>query len=338
MISLERRIWLWALIGPLLVLMSLSICACRAGNLALPLFGVVACGLPASFILRWRGLIFSSILLFLIPLVGLLLGHSFPPWMAGLTLAMGVGFSLTVVGRDELFLLLRTRFGVEDRVVVELDSHWKGVEEGWREREEQLIRRVAELEEQFELTDGERRQERQLRQLAQGNIERLERDRIQDTQRLHLALRESENLMTVEEEISSLRQELNELRVSHFQQRLDLARPLAIERDEEGVEELARRLRMAGQAILALRSYRDRYLQLRSQFAEKSALLDETRRALFLLEEREEVRKREKEEEELPLYSLAEAELEELVGALLKELESRSCLSLGQNFTPFRGD
>lgn len=334
MISLERRIWLWALIGPLLVLMSLSICACRAGSLALPLFGVVACGIPASFILRWRGLIFSSILLFLIPLVGLLLGHSFPPWMAGLTLAMGVGFFLTVVGRDELFLLLRTRFGVEDRVVVELDSHWKGVELGWREREEQLMRRVAELEEQFELADGERRQERQLRQLAQGNIERLERDRIQDTQRLHLARRESENLMTAEEEIGSLRRELNELRVSHFQQRLDLARPLIIERDEE----LARRLRMAGQAISALRSYRDRYLQLRSQFAEKSALLDETRRALFLLEEREEVRKREEEEQELPLYSLAEGELEELVGALLKELESRSCLSIGQNFTSFRGD
>lgn len=334
MISLERRIWLWALIGPLLVLMSLSICACRAGNLALPLFGVVLCGLPASFILRWRGLLFSSTLLLLFPLIGLLSGHPFPPWMAGLKLAMGVGFFLTVVGRDELFLLLRNRFGVEDRVVVELDSHWKGVEEGWREREEQLMRRVAELEEQFELADGERRQERQLRQLAQGNIERLERDRIQDTQRLHLARRESENLVTAEEEIGSLRHELNELRVSHFQQRLDLARPLIVERDEE----LARRLRMAGQAVAALRSYRDRYLQLRSQFAEKSALLDETRRALFLLEEREEVRKREEEEQELPLHPLAEEELEELVGALLKELESRSCLSLSQNFTSFRSD
>jgi len=362
--SFEKRIWFCSVIGPVIALLCAALCGPKGGDAALPLTLVAIAGIPLSIVWRWRGLAAACALLLFVPIFFAPL----PPHVAGLSLMMGIGFLLSVWGVEEAGRLVAREESeeveeVEEESQVDPTSIWK--------------ERLAELQAILEGAEEESKHERGLRRLAQGKLEALERDRVQDTHRIRRMRDEISRLEGAIEEFKGLRQTLNGVRVELFQRRLDLQRlsnidqaevaqlrarqqetekelfaaRYALEEKERDLrekaaepsrqkEQLALRLRAAREAILYLKGFEGRYRQLRLQFAEKQAELDRARRDLFHLEERLELESRREEEPSEVVESLVcEVEqLQETVSALFEELASRSCLSFREDFAALIGN
>ena len=151
--------------------------------------------------------------------------------------------------------------------------------EAWQVSQDQLKRRQEELEN----SQSEQAVHKNSLEAAQTDLANSQRDQAASKESLAAMQLEIDNyrqaiemfkesLAGAQERSTKLLNELNDLRVHHFQQMLLVTQPVASEAESEVVEEVGKE------------ETEHKYKQLRVQFEEKSQVLHQTRRELFFRE------------------------------------------------------
>lgn len=351
-LSVERRVWLWAAAGPLLVLLSACAAALKGGELGLILSLTGVISLPLCSFLRGRGLLLSLLLLSIAIVWRGQLGEPWA-WVGALLISHAIGLLISTLAAGEIVgeldrLEAEGKRGYQE--MIDLDGRWKRAEAGWHRREDHLSKELQEALHRLSI--------------AKERMERLEGEGRIDREQIHLLRVEGRRLLydldQKKGQLSELREAANRVRCDLYQARLDLqsrppanrsevrelrvqlarveeqllARSYALEEQEERLREARRlrieegrsqgeeggalnqRLRVALEVIAALKPFRHQYEQLREQFSEKSRLLDQTRTELFHAQEQVAAAQREEAEQ-----ALTPTALEEMLAGHAREVE-----------------
>jgi hypothetical protein len=239
--SVERKVWLWAIIGPLLVLLSASVCALKHGGLGLVLSLAGVVSLPLCFFLHLRGFCLSVLLTLSALLFFGDLAEAWP-WIGGVLLSLVIGLLVSTLAAQEFIgELHRLESESESRFqeMVALDLQWKQAEGWWHRREQELAGEVQEAGRLAAMTQD------RLGAVAGEVHQCREQIRTLEVAERRLSYERDERASQVQQ----LRHLANAVRCDLFQARLDLKSRPPVDRVE--VSQLRRRLEEAEGQLFA---------------------------------------------------------------------------------------
>lgn len=282
--SIEQKqishITVWAFIGPLLSLMLLFLILFKQVPTPLSLVGIVIGGMVASWIFRLRGLFISLLALSIfLALEWSVSSLEEKYWLFGLSFSAALTFVITALSFEEIDEIL---FSAEQE------------EEGRLQQTKNLVEELKKKEEEWEKEASKLKADSAWHKEGMGKKEKEVN-----------ALQEQLQLIRIQKE------ELKQSLAKKEQERNELQRHFTLQ-----LEELTQKL---DDKELVPDSYEPLYKQLKEQFADKSALLDETRKEVFAAQEK--IVYLEKELQEMDETMIPQEELDRYLSQVGEEVK-----------------
>lgn len=324
--TIDTQVQFWALLGPSLLLLSLSVLLFKVSpHWYIPVSAVM--GIPLCVKWHMKGMTAALSCLLLLTGVGyqnLELGDLY--WHVGLALAMAFSFIILTLSWEEAQGLVRhLQLESESRLdnLALLDEKWRKAEEAWCGERREAEATSATLSQELEKVQEDRQTFYKLAQLARDELVHVRAQHDQLVQEVLYKKQQfaqlSERLDEAEETIQEFVDADAEKKLSVLVERLTLAeketQALQIAKNslEEQLKEIRERLWVSERKLESskkvdsgpsdgnenIRCIEAMYNQLKGQFEEKRMALDDARRELFHSREALLARQKEESEEQL---------------------------------------